>query len=492
MFNRFMLCIALGIQSSFALTHAANDLEKWNSESGKVARSAMREKLKTTTYRELPNHVDSSYRSTANGGKVLREIETNATVKGSRVGTTIEALKDVDKMGAAKKFAKELGKGGVRFTVGAVLIEAAMQEMLDGIGWIIDTSGEVQKKPENPNPNTENTEGKYTSDYQYSTLENDGTYTYAYTAENACRIHVSYHNAWQSTFILSLVSENSGTCTIKSSWAKNEGSPTTTTYAPIKKSNPYKNAEQPKPEKVSEAEMIEKIRDYFENPQTPQSKDLLIEDAVKPKGKAKIAWSDDPSSEQTIYNDNKNTTDKVLQSDNPVADGLTKETPKITDGTSASGESNSESSSNTDVNETTRPNPDGSTTTTGNNTTNNTTNNTFNFELPAFCDYAAIVCDWIDWTKEEPEKEEEQEEQTINDKGIFDREFDINFEFEKSCPPDYVFNFETKYIAGSYRFTFNWLCMFFAGISYPLVFLSHCLGAWIFYEIAVRRGNQGA
>ena len=66
-----------------------------------------------------------------------------------------------------------------------------------------------------------------------------------------------------------------------------------------------------------------------------------------------------------------------------------------------------------------------------------------------------------------------------------------HFDFKKNCPPDYVFTFETKYIAGSYNFTFNWLCIFFNGIGYPLVFLSHCLGTWIFYEVAVRRGNQG-
>ncbi|WP_180012369.1 hypothetical protein [Acinetobacter sp. YH16055] len=486
MFNRFMLCIALGIQSSFALTHAANDLEKWNSESGKVARSAMREKLKTTTYRELPNHVDSSYRSTANGGKVLRQIETNATVKGSRVGTTIEALKDVDKMGAAKKFAKELGKGGVRFTVGAVLIEAAMQEMLDGIGWIIDEGGKVTKKPQEFDSCLDGSLCKNLQYlYKYRLTELYSTVSGACSAQSK---NISSVNGKTPANTFELRSDG-----LACRFGYTDGS-YTSYYVVTKVGNTfYDSSSTPSTgSDLSESEMIDKIRDYFENPQSPASKDLLIEQAEKPRGKASIMWSDDPSSEQTIYSDNKKTTEKVLQSDNPVADGLTKETPKITDGTSASGESNTESSSNTNVNETTRPNPDGSTTTTGNNTTNNTTNNTFNFELPAFCDYAAIVCDWIDWTKEEPEKEEEQEQETINDKGIFDREFDIKFEFEKSCPPDYVFNFETKYIAGSYKFTFNWLCMFFSGISYPLVFLSHCLGAWIFYEIAVRRGNQGA
>ncbi len=113
------------------------------------------------------------------------------------------------------------------------------------------------------------------------------------------------------------------------------------------------------------------------------------------------------------------------------------------------------------------------------------------FNLPAFCDWASIVCDWIDWTKEEPEEEEITEEENINNRGIFDRKFETDFFLSGSCPPDYNFNFKTKYIAGSYTADLSWLCMFFTAIGYPLVFASHCIGAWIFYEIATRRANLG-
>lgn len=80
-------------------------------------------------------------------------------------------------------------------------------------------------------------------------------------------------------------------------------------------------------------------------------KDLLIEQAVKPKGKASIMWSDDPSSEQTIFSDHKNTAEKILNSDNPQGDGLTKTTPVITDGTATETETNTDTTTNTDVNE---------------------------------------------------------------------------------------------------------------------------------------------
>lgn len=63
-------------------------------------------------------------------------------------------LKEVDKYGAAKKFASEMGKGAVRYTAGAILIEMAMQEMLDGIGWIIDEGGKVTKKPDSSSSST--------------------------------------------------------------------------------------------------------------------------------------------------------------------------------------------------------------------------------------------------------------------------------------------------------------------------------------------------
>lgn len=470
MLTRFMLFLALSIQVCFAV--AANDLEKWNSEEGRVVRSALKEKISTTTYTEKPNptHVDSSYSSSANGGKVLQRLETSAQVKGSRVGATIEALKTVDKAAAAKKWAKEFAKGGVRFTAGAILIEAAMQEMLDGIGWVIDEGGKVTKRSESQD------DGTLSDTYQYrcyvdgfiaDTVTQCGKLSAASNAVNGI-----------SPSVVSCGVTNTVYCIFKYPDNSSYSSPVADR---ILRQNPIPETES---NQVEESEMIEKIRDYFENPSSPVSKDLLIEQSEKPKGKASIMWSDDPSSEQTIYTDNKEKTERILNSDNPQGEGLTKTTPVITDGTTTEGET------------TPKPNPEPETITdptTGQQIPNPNYNpnydagSTSSFELPAFCDYAAIVCDWIDWTKEEPEDEETEEEQNISDQGIFSRTFDFDFSLSGSCPPDYQITFTNKYFSGTWPFEMKWLCMFFSAIGYPLVFVAHCIGVWIFYEIAVYR-----
>ncbi|RKG29058.1 hypothetical protein [Acinetobacter tianfuensis] len=459
-------------------SEAANDLEKWNSEKGRVARTAMKEKLATTTYREMPNHVDSSYRSTANGGKVLRQLETSAEIKGSRVGATIDALKEVDKYAAAKKWAKELGKGGVRFTAGAVLIEAAMQAMLDSVGWVIDEGGKVTK---NPDAESDSDVVSPSDQYCFST---DGGGCRTKTA--LIKYVLSYN--WPGWIYQSHTCP-SGDDVYCVATISHSGAPTRETgVRVIKKSNPnYDPAHKPESDPVPEAEMIEKIRDYFENPQSPASKDLLIEQAEKPKGKASIMWSDDPSSEQTIYSDNKKTTEKVLSSDDPVGDGLTKKTPTIIDGTTVNSETTTNTETNTNVNENTVINPDGSTTTTGTNVSNTTniTNNTF--ELPAACDYFAKLCDWLDWTKEEPELTDENLQ--VEEQDITDYKYEDHVQFGSSCP----FQEEIKDLnmgVGTIRVKYNldFFCTFGHSAKSTIVALGH-LGALIFLMFGIRSGN---
>lgn len=144
------------------------------------------------------------------------------------------------------------------------------------------------------------------------------------------------------------------------------------------------------------------------------------------------------------------------------------------------------------------------------------------FKLPKFCDWAMTVCewyegwkktdvkvnqhiddikqhqtdaksfwqsvkDWFNWTKEEPEEQPDQEQPQIDDQGIFSRTFDTAFSLSKQCPPDIPINFESTYLTGSYTFSMNWLCIIFSFMAYPLVFLSHCLGIWILYEAVIQK-----
>lgn len=487
-----VLLFALNIQGFASIANASNDLDKWNSEQGRVVRSALKEKLSTTTYTEkYPLHTDSTYKASENGGKVLTKLETSAEIKGSRVGATIDALEKLDKYAPQKKwaqqFAKKWGPDLIKKGAAGVLITAALDEMLDGIGWIIDEGGKVTKSPEQSST-TENVQGKYTSDYQYYIVSNDNKEIKAYTVANACIAFFSYHNSWQNVFIYSFEGLDSPTvCKDKAVYVKDGKLFSNGTTTPKRRTNPYKTATPPASVPVPQQEIEQKINDYFNDPKSPSSKDLLIEQALKPKGKASIMWSDDPSSEQTIFSDHKNTAEKILNSDNPQGDGLTKTTPVITDGTATETETNTDTTTNTDVNETTTTNPDGSTTTTGSNTSAGSSSTTSTSKLPAFCDYASKLCDWLDWTKEMPEDEEKPEEENINDLGIFNRELDTQFNLEGSCPSDFNFQMTNKYFAGSYTIPLNWLCISFTFIGYALIFLSNCIGMWILYETVTRK-----
>lgn len=485
MLNRSLLFLALTLQISFTASNvnAANDLEKWNSEQGRVARSAMKEKINTTTYREMPNHVDSSYRSAENGGKVLRQLETSAEIKGSRVGTTIEALKEVDKHATAKKWAKELGKGGLRFAVGAVLIEAAMQEMLDGIGWIIDEGGKVKKKPD---PNSED-ELKYKSEHRYLVT---GLNVYVYSTNEVARVsHKALAQSNESYFGTSFSSVNYvdtdgiGNYYINYTYTKRDGGSATWGAGATRSSNPdYKPDYVVEPQPVPQSEMEQKINDYLNDPTKPQNvKDIIIEQAEKPKGKASIMWSDDPSSEQTINQDNKNTANKILNSDDPKGEGLVKDTPKISDGTEGSADTTPKPDPNPN------PDPDPGTTPTPNPNPNPDTGSTTIFKWPPFCDYAAKLCDWLDWTQEKPDEEEPKEEENINNRGIFDRTFDLDFSLGGQCPPNLSWSMNNKYFNKTFEIDLGWACMFFTAIGYALLFLSNCIGIWVMYETVVSK-----
>lgn len=488
MLNRSLLFLALTLQISFTASNvnAANDLEKWNSEQGRVARSAMKEKINTTTYREMPNHVDSSYRSAENGGKVLRQLETSAEIKGSRVGTTIEALKEVDKHATAKKWAKELGKGGLRFAVGAVLIEAAMQEMLDGIGWIIDEGGKVKKKPD---PDSEEN-AKYSSPVFYSNDSAKSYSSYKDAAEKTFKFLQSRDNNYHSLISIQLYQcgrdggRNVCVFTVKynSYRADNPAEFRTTIF---ESPNPdYKPDYVVEPQPVPQSEMEQKINDYLNDPTKPQNvKDIIIEQAEKPKGKASIMWSDDPSSEQTINQDNKNTANKILNSDDPKGEGLVKDTPKISDGT----EGSADTTSKPDPSQNPNPDPDTGTTPTPNPNPNPDTGSTTIFKLPPFCDYAAKLCDWLDWTQEKPDEEEPKEEENINNRGIFDRTFDLDFSLGGQCPPNLSWSMNNKYFNKTFEIDLGWACMFFTAIGYALLFLSNCIGIWVMYETVVRK-----
>lgn len=465
MSTRLMLCIALGIQSCFTLTHAANDLEKWNSEVGRTVRQSHSDKLAQTTYKEISS---KNVTVSQDMKTVYPQIETNAQVAGSKTRVVAEAVLDVDKEKVARDWNKKLAKfGKATNAVGAAVVIGGY--ILDAVDWVMDEGGKVTKKPD-PDSAYESDQFVYYASSSCSSIPSK-MFATEQAANNYICQYADCNYGSRPPQTASIYDNNNIRCSAGYLMGKSS-----------KVANPNYNPSAPPPPNtvVSEEEKEQVLKDLLNDPKHADLAKQMI-------GNSYTIGSDNAEPDPNIVNDIKDAQKGALKSDDPKGDGRTRTDPKIDTGTQGQADTTPKADPNPNPN----PNPDPGTTPTPNPNPNPNNGSTTIFELPPFCDYAAIVCDWIDWTKEKPEEEEPEEEEQINDKGIFDRKFDIKFDFEKNCPPDYVFNFETKYIAGSYRFTFNWLCIFFNGIGYPLVFLSHCLGAWIFYEIAVRRGNQG-
>lgn len=486
MFNRIALCFALGFQSLITITYAANDLKKWNSEQGQLVRQKAQQKLKTTTYREVDSFQVKDAR-VVSPQKINKQIGLNVDNNGSKAGVTIDALKDKNVATTAQKWGKELGKGAVRFTAGAFLVEAGVQAMLDSVDWLLDPENNaIRRKP-------------IIGDYEDDTLSKTHQYKcrrggspVVDTVKECGQIfRDDMYKSYPEVIVQSCKINNPSDiyCTFGE---KGKAGSNYQVADLVNRVTPF-----PEGEIVSESDAIKTLEDYLNDPQTPQNiKDIFHDEAEKPGGKSYIMWSDDPSSAMDIFADDKDIVGDVLRSNDPVGEGLTDKVPDITSGTEIEGDSTPKDKTDTDkepefiTDPTTGeqvPNPNYN----PNPNSGSDTGSSFKFELPAFCDYASIVCDWIDWTKEKPDEEEKEEEEDINDRGIFDREFDINFFIPSSCPPDYTFRFQAhKNLTGTFNVSFSWLCMFFGSISYALIFASHCVGTWIFYEIAIKRNNH--
>lgn len=486
MFNRIALCFALGFQSLITITYAANDLKKWNSEQGQLVRQKAQQKLKTTTYREVDSFQVKDAK-VVSPQKINKQIGLNVDNNGSKAGVTIDALKDKNVASTAQKWGKELGKGVVRYTAGAVLIEAGVQAMLDSVDWILDPANNqitYRDPATTPSGYSFSREGVYYNSASAACSSIPPVFGRGWDSSHSKAIRYNYKNGTDTYTFNGYANLNYISCLLR-----NGGSQRIMYVL-----NP---AYDPSNRPIPESEIIDVLEDYLKDPETPQNiKDIFHEEAEKPSGKGKIMWSDDPSSAVEIFADDKDLVDDILKSDDPVGEGLTDKVPDITSGTEIEGDSTPKDKTDTNTepefitdpttgeqvpNPNYNPNPNPS----------NDTGSSFKFELPAFCDYASIVCDWIDWTKEKPDEEEKEEEEDIKDRGIFDREFDINFFIPSSCPPDYTFSIQAhKNLTGTFNVSFSWLCMFFGSISYALIFASHCLGAWIFYEIAIKRNNH--
>lgn len=319
-------------------------------------------------------------------------------------------------------------KGGLWGTAGVY----ALQSLLDGVGWIIDPESQSIWRNKKPDPNS--TIG-CSGGYRFKTASVSGWFPCPLSAANAW---VNYANTTADT----------GS---KYTFVKFQNDPYTAN--PIQFTVHYEHSKYPSLSKDMPNQQMQREKD----PNVEPEKEILTDDKIADYMLGKAKDSPEPGKHTSVNDAFK--PDNAFEYDKNPAVQIAKHA--IENGTQIQNETDT----NTDVN----TKPDGS-----------------GFQLPKFCTWAKYVCDFIDWTKKDPEKEEKEQPEP-DDKGIFSKKFNAVFSLSNKCPPDIPFNLDTEYLKGNFSISLNWLCIFFTFIGYPLQLVSHFMGLWILYEAVIRK-----
>ena len=409
------------------IVYSANDLERWNSEVGRTVRQSHSEKLAQTTYSEISS---KNVKVSQDMKTVYPQIETNAQVAGSRTRVVAEATLVVDKDKVWRDWNKKLSKFG-RGTAAGLAASAIVQGIVDGVGWVIDEGGKVTRKPK-PEDSPYNDPSK---EYLYQ-LSYGSPIVYLSSVSDVCKRGQLRRDPNTIKFESCYIRGGTQGSIVGNSSSSEWG-------AVI--ANPSYNPSAPPPPNtvVPEEEKERVLKDLLNDPKYAD----LAADMI---GNTYSMGPDNPEPDPNVVNDLKNKQKDVLKSDNPKGDGKTRTDPKIDTGTQGQADTTPKPDTGTGTN------PDTGTGTTPSPNPGSNTGFTTNFELPAFCNYAAKLCDWLDWTQEDKELEEvEKEEPEELDLGTIDKN---RFRANGQCPAPIQVNESVRSLGKSVDFdlTIEW------------------------------------
>ena len=452
----------------------------------------------------------------AANGMINADITQRVTVDGSNATintkVSIPANDDSFKRNTAKH-AKNLLKGGA-YAAGAA---AAMKLILDGVGWVIDEGGKVNKKPvqDNSNPHLQNC-------YQWNrncvaSMADAVTISRAYSVQNYPSYNITSHNVVNRT--INFYDKNGRTVDIY-------------TWGYGKNPNYNPTAQPPQNTPVSDAEMEDAFYNWFKN-NTHSLTDPVTTYIYSPKDSQGNALPKSPPGSDPSFGPNE-ITDEMMDNymehrdanmQNPyttsISDSTQTDTTQNPDGTKTSTTTNPDGSTTTTRTETktdpdtgeitttvteTTTMPDGSTST-KTDTSTQTKPNPEKTEMQPFCEYAASLCawlnkdiehkaeekslwekitEWFDWTKEEPDHKDDDTEVDVSEMEIPDVKTNL-FNASGQCPPDFSYPFPLP-TGGTYNITYSYLgvCEWFGKLYYINVTCG-----WIAaYMIVVGRGEK--
>ncbi|MBP8013637.1 MAG: hypothetical protein KAY84_05490 [Acinetobacter sp.] len=397
------------------------------------------------------------------GKKIRIEANVTQTANKAKVASTL-----TDRLKKAGDYAKNAGKASIPAFVGG----AAVQALVDGVGWVIDEGGKVTKKPvqDNTNPHLQNC-------YQWNgncvaSMAEAVTISRAYSVENYPSYNITSHKVVGGT--VNFFDKDGLTVDIYT-WGYGK--------------NPNYNPSAPPPEnvEVTPEQLAEALKNALEsnNPALAVAIAEAIKAAYTPEGPLLASIGDEQANGLAV--DAADTARDAVNkaSKNTGSEPSSKGKPgyyNITDG---------DKTIEGNVYETTptgtiTPQPDTGTGTepgTGTGTGTGTSTGGATLELPAFCEWAGIVCDFIEWYKTQPEDDSPELPEHELEKKEIDK--DLLNVGGSSCPQDLTVNWTGLPFGITINESFEMqpYCNELEPLKYVFILITTCLCAFMFVRL---------
>lgn len=388
----------------------------------------------------------------------------------------------VDRLAKAKDYAKHAGKASIPTFVGM----AAFEGLMRGVDYVMDEGGKVTRKPTAEDQQAYDDEyAKYNSQSSYKVAQDQSIIRYSH--QSACAAYASSKSSGDYKF--TTISSGESSCYL-SVTKKNDSSSVQYQGATlIKEYNPYYDPSHSVPNPENSEVTSEQLETALKNALESNNPALAaaIAEAIKAAYSYDSSEGQDNSTNTAVIgtaNDMNQAVDRAF--DTPTSNATTDKPSgyyKITDGekTIEGYVTSSDTSTKTDTQTKTTTTTDP---VTGNQTTTGTS--TGSFQLPAFCSWAAIVCDWINWTKEEPQEPEL--------KPVFE-EINVPYtpfsiaKFNAQCPPDENLSLNLMGQEMSFVFPMKPFCDFFSGIKPFVIALASFWAVKLIGNASFNSGN---
>ncbi|MCE6006668.1 hypothetical protein ACNJ69_03500 [Acinetobacter soli] len=415
--------------------------------------------IKTEQYNQ---QLKEKAKVTSSNGNITSSVSNSGTSSaGTAVKTTAVLTKKASSGSVAAQIAKRYGKAIGVSAAGAFLGSAALQLLIEGIGWVMGEGGKINKIQTVDICKQDGTDCTYAQNIWYNSFGDK----YFPSAELSCKDFIKRASSNWTYSRTVLISDQSAWCYYTSN---SEESRLNAAYSD-KNSNYNPNAQQPSSTApVTTTELEQAVKSYIDsNPNSQIANDLNA------AAYSYDAANDDSSS---LASENANAMQSSLNNAATSPSGTFSNTSTDKAGNPQNVTSTVKSGAEA-TGEATTTNPDGS-----------QSGSSMSMQFPAFCEWASIVCDFIDWYKEEPDLQDES--LAIDEEDITAYKREDYIVFGQTCP------FEPKAyslplgIAGSIDFEAD--ASIFCTYGYqarPFIQGLGYLGGLIFLLYFLRSGN---